>query len=300
MKGHRALSRRQDRVRDTPLLPARLAARPMLDSTIDIDRLLRETFLARVEHHATIGSTNDRARHCAAEGRGPWPLLIAADMQTAGRGRGSNRWWTGQGSIACTLLLEPGKLGVQRPCWRLIGIAAALAVADVAAIRLSGHFVGLHWPNDVYAAGRKLAGILVEVFANRLHAIGIGLNANNSAADAPVELRQTAISLRDLTGTCFDRTDILVDLMQKIEQHLRQLAATPEAVTQRADAMCVQRGQELTLQVGGHLITGRCAGIGPDGALLLDMPSGRQKFYCGAVVPRLSAGCAEATGLDTR
>jgi len=257
----------------------------MCDSTLDIDRLRRETLVAWVEHYATIGSTNDRARQCAAEGTGPLPLLIAADMQTAGRGRGSNRWWTGQGSLAFTLLLDLGSLGVDRRWWSLVGVAAGVAVVDSVAPRLPSHSVGLHWPNDVYTAGRKLAGILVEIFADRLHAIGIGLNANNSVSDAPPELKDLAITLRDLTGACHDRTDLLVALLGNLESRLRQLAVAPEQVGQRADALCVQHGRQLTLQIGHRTIVGRCAGIASDGALLLDLPAGRQKFYGGVLLP---------------
>ena len=38
------------------------------------------------------------------------PLLIVADGQTKGRGRGGNRWWTGAGSLAMSLAIAPGQL----------------------------------------------------------------------------------------------------------------------------------------------------------------------------------------------
>ena len=78
------------------------------------------------------------------------------------------------------------------------------------------HQVGIHWPNDVHvrisqpqgeADDRKLAGILVEVLPDRRHVIGIGLNVNNTLADAPAELRDTAATLRDLSGREHDRTE---------------------------------------------------------------------------------------------
>ena len=71
----------------------------------NLRKILENTFVADVEHHATIGSTNDRAIQCAAFHAVKLPLLILADRQTGGRGRGSNRWWTGPGSLAFSLLV---------------------------------------------------------------------------------------------------------------------------------------------------------------------------------------------------
>ena len=69
-------------------------ARPFLDA----ERLLRETFLDDVRLFGELGSTNDYAAAIARETR-PTPLLIAAERQTAGRGRGSNRWKTACGAL---------------------------------------------------------------------------------------------------------------------------------------------------------------------------------------------------------
>lgn len=251
---------------------------------LDLDRVLQRTFVARAEHHVSIGSTNDRARACASGSPGALPLLITAEVQTAGRGRGSNRWWTGRGSLACTLLLDLAALGVKRREWSLVGVATGVAVAQAIAPLVPKQPVGLHWPNDVYVADRKLVGILVEGFGDRLHGIGIGVNTNNTLADAPAELQQKATTLFDLTGVHHDPTAILVGMMQNLERCLRELGAAPESLSARADAMCLQRGQELTLQQGNQIVAGRCLGIAADGALLLDTPHGREKIYSGVQV----------------
>ncbi len=258
----------------------------MIPSRLDVDRVLAETFIARAEYHATLPSTNDRAMACALEGPGELPLLIAAERQTAGRGRGGHRWWTGPGSLAFSLLLGPGQLAVtehrQSP---LIALAAALAVVDVLAPRIPSQTVGIRWPNDVVATDGKLAGILVDVLPDRRHILGIGVNTNNSLDEAPPELRRTATTLLEITGQEHDQTTLLVSLLQGLEDVLDQLARQPQQIGWRADALCVQHNQTLTLRLGSRSIRGRCAGIAPDGALLLETPGGRQSLYSGVLQP---------------
>jgi BirA family transcriptional regulator, biotin operon repressor / biotin---[acetyl-CoA-carboxylase] ligase len=251
--------------------------------TIDIDRILRETFVARAEHHASIGSTNDRVSECAERDGEVLPLLVVADRQTAGRGRGANRWWTGDGALAFSLLVDGRGVGAQGSRSPLIALATAVAVVDTVIPLVPRHRIGVHWPNDVFAAGRKLAGILIEVLPDGRHVVGIGLNTNNSLADAPAELKQTAVTLRDLRGTACDQTETLVALLNRLELKFAELADRPEAVAAQADARCLQRGQLLKLQWGTRTVAGRCEGIAPDGALLLQTPAGREAFYSGVV-----------------
>jgi BirA family transcriptional regulator, biotin operon repressor / biotin---[acetyl-CoA-carboxylase] ligase len=250
---------------------------------LDIDRILRETFVAQAEYHPSLGSTNDRAAQCAGQSGVRLPLLIVADRQTAGRGRGGNRWWTGDDALAFSLLTDAATVGADAGRSPLVALAAAVAVADAAAALLPGHSVGIHWPNDVMAAGRKLAGILIEVLPDRRHVIGIGLNVNNRLIDAPAELQPTAATLCDLGRQTYDRTDIIVDLLRRLDRQFDGLRRRPQDVAARADALCLQHGRTLRLCRGNDTVVCRCRGIAADGAILLETPAGTEPFYSGAV-----------------
>jgi BirA family biotin operon repressor/biotin-[acetyl-CoA-carboxylase] ligase len=256
----------------------------MIDLPLDVGRLLRETFVARVEHLATTESTNDVAKARAAQGDADLPRLIVADAQTAGRGRGSHRWWTGRDSLAFSLLLDAACLGADRQRAMLVGLGAAVAVVETVAPLVPERRVGLHWPNDVFVDGRKLAGILVEVPAGARLVVGIGLNTNDTLGDAPPEVRDKAATLRDLTGRRFDRTSILLDLLPRLEAVWAHLASSPETIGNQAHARCLQRGTILTVELGRESVRGRCGGIAADGALLLDTPGGRRRLVSGVVL----------------
>ena len=174
-------------------------------------------FVARAEHHESITSTNDRAAEWRWIGAERLPLLVVADRQTAGRGRGGNRWWTGPGALSFSLAVEAKTVAADDTRSPLVALAVAVAVVETVAPLLPNQPVRIHWPNDVLAGERKLSGILVEVLPNRRHVIGIGLNTNNTLADAPAELQAVACTLRDLSGKEHDQTSMLIELLQRME-----------------------------------------------------------------------------------
>ena len=71
----------------------------------------------------------------------------------------------------------------------LTSLAVGVALVDALVPLVPGHEIGIHWPNDVMLDGRKLAGVLIEVLPNGRQVIGVGVNVNNTAADAPADVR---------------------------------------------------------------------------------------------------------------
>jgi biotin-(acetyl-CoA carboxylase) ligase len=86
-----------------------------------------------------------------------------------------------------------------------------------------------------------------------------------------------------LTGTTHDRTALLAQLLRNIELAVRDSAADPQAYGSRFQDLCLQVGQDLTIEVGGRRSTGRCAGIAPDGALLLEDAGRYERHYSGVL-----------------
>jgi BirA family transcriptional regulator, biotin operon repressor / biotin---[acetyl-CoA-carboxylase] ligase len=253
-------------------------------SSLDISRILRETFVIEVERHKELGSSNDRALERAKQGASKLPLLVIADRQTAGRGRGGNRWWTGQDSLAFSLLLKSAAVENKAGAAPLVSLAAGVAVVETIQPLIQNKEIGIHWPNDVMAAGRKLSGILAEVLPDGRTIIGIGLNTNDSLDNVPAELLPIVTTLLDLTGKRHDHTDILVSLLNCLERRLIALVQAPAEITAQADAFCLQRDKSLTLQQGRQKITGLCRGIAADGALLLETSKGLKSYYSGTII----------------
>jgi BirA family biotin operon repressor/biotin-[acetyl-CoA-carboxylase] ligase len=242
-------------------------------------------WIRHIEWHEQLGSTQDRARELVEAGSLPVPFLIGADLQTGGRGRGKHRWWTGQGALAMSLVIDPTEFAAEQgtPLPPQLALAVGVAVCHTVRGFLTDDTVGLHWPNDVYVGQRKLAGILTEALSPRRVIIGIGLNSNNTLDDAPAKLRATAVTLRDLRQAPIEPETFLVSLLTELHAALSLLYAQPAELGREFDALALQRGQMLLLRQGDQHHAGRCRGIATDGGLQIETEAGLRTFYSGTM-----------------
>ena len=189
----------------------------------DIDRMMSQTAIRQVEFFPSITSTNDYAKTLLAtrEMTGLEPLLILADVQTGGRGRGVHRWWSPTGSLAMTLLTTWSRYQLDRhQCFELsfhLANAVCRTVeAALANLEYKGDPPTVKPPNDVLVGGRKIAGILTESPNPQWVIAGIGLGINNRAEDSPEELRDRITTIHSLTGQYVDPTSFCIELVNRI------------------------------------------------------------------------------------
>ena len=146
-----------------------------------------------------LESTSDLARSLIVEGTTLLPLAVRALRQTVGRGQRESRWWSDAGSLTFTLVIDPPAHGLRLDQHPRLSLMTAVAVIEaIAALGLSAPGIGIRWPNDVEAGGKKLGGILperVETTAGHRLLIGIGLNVLTKVDLAPPAVRPMAASL---------------------------------------------------------------------------------------------------------
>ena len=158
--------------------------------------------VATAEFHSRIGSTNDRAREIAAEGRS-LPAIVVADRQWGGRGRRGRRWESDSPRGLWFTMARDGWTTGARTLPLRAGLAVARALeADAPDLR-----IGVKWPNDLVIRGRKLGGILCERAAGAV-LVGIGLNLGHTADELP-GVAPPATSLRVETGRRVARGAVL-------------------------------------------------------------------------------------------
>lgn len=254
-------------------------------------RVRNETFVRHVERHESLRSTNDRAAELAGVPELPLPAAVLTAEQTAGRGRGGNVWRSGPGALTFSLVVVPS---LPRERWPLLSLAAGLAVRDAVATVAVGHDVRVKWPNDVHLDGRKVGGILIEVPSPRRAVVGVGINADNTLADAPQEIRTRAVSIREAMGRRCDVGDLLVGTLVRLEAEFAELATWRAVPAARWARHCLLTGRAVRLRTPAGDAAGLCRGVTADGGLILDGPAGGV-FYAGEAV-MFSEGGEETAG----
>lgn len=251
----------------------------------DLESLLSDTFVQRVVHFSETDSTNTRAVELLATDQSLVPpCLVYAEDQSAGRGRGDNRWWSAKGSLTFSLVVDFQTIGFSADQKPLLPLLAGMAIVQTGESVIPVGNFALKWPNDVYLADRKLAGVLTEVPSQSADqaVIGVGLNVNNQFADAPDELKASCISLADRSGMQHDRIEILRTFLQRFESLIGALADS-RCFLDDWPRYCLLTGKEVTLQTGNDRVTGICHGVDAAGALLLEIGGERKRVFGGTV-----------------
>ena len=232
--------------------------------------MFRSTFGQTYRHLSVAESTQDELREDDPEG-----TIVVAEAQSAGRGRQGRAWVAPAGrALLMSVLLRPP---VDRPPAELSLVAGVVVAATIE--RETGLPTGVKWPNDVLIGRAKTAGILAEKRGEIL-ALGIGINVNQTREELPADTRLEATSLRAAGGREHDRAFLLARIAEGLETAYRSwLAAGLGSIAADLADRDVLRGRSV--RVGE--VEGTAAGIGPDGALLLDTAAGRRGLVAGEV-----------------
>ena len=216
--------------------------------------LLKGGLFQQIQHYYKIGSTNAAAMEAAAGGA-PEGSVFLAEEQTAGRGRGGNRWHSARSTgIYCSVVLRPN---LPPSDALILSLAAGLAVQ--AAVREIDARVNpdLKWPNDLLVDGKKFCGILTEMNAEatrvRHVVVGIGINVNQQKF--PEDLREIATSLRLASGKEWSRVELAAALLKSLDREYRDLLQKPnarESILRRfAEHSSYVRGRNVHIEENG-------------------------------------------------
>ncbi|MFA7006320.1 MAG: biotin--[acetyl-CoA-carboxylase] ligase, partial [Verrucomicrobiia bacterium] len=166
-------------IQHQPSLGYRLAASPDILLAEDIQHRLAKTVIGRqVLVYEQTASTNDLVEKLALDGAAEG-VVVFAESQTRGRGRMGRSWSSPRGKgLWFSALLRP-----KLPMSSVARLTIAASVAIACAIQQqTGLAAEIKWPNDVFIAGRKCAGILAELRtemdAIKFVILGIGLDVN--------------------------------------------------------------------------------------------------------------------------
>ena len=209
--------------------------------------------------------------------------LVAAAVQTAGRGRLDRTWISPRGNIYASFVQK----GLSSP---LLGVAAgSLAVLDLVRELAPVETFHIKWPNDVFRGTAKISGILSQYISPRGGApgglvTGMGVNLNMSREQL-AGAAQEATSIAILTGAQVDLESALKRFEEILHGHAALLKNAPEKLFARWKTENGLLGRHVEFVAGdGSRLTGLFRDIADDGSVILDEDGGRTlTLNCGDV-----------------
>ncbi len=226
-------------------------------------------------HFECLASSNDEARDPRYR-EGDW---IDAEHQTAGRGQRGHTWSSRAGlDLTGSLVLEPRFMAVREQ----FAISQAVALGLVDMLSSYGIDAQIKWTNDIYVAGSKVAGILIEhtlsgAALDRTIA-GIGLNINRTSFDSELP-NPTSMALAK--NKLFERREVLERLHAALMVRYEQLRNGGAEALRRDYHTRLYRFNESQLfrLPTGEEFEGQIRGVEADGTLRVEHPDGHTAGY---------------------
>ncbi len=188
-------------------------------------------------------------------------VLITAEMQSKGRGRGDHQWEHAKGSLAFSFSCAP------HPQLSWQSLEVAVVMQEFIADRFHTH-LQLKWPNDLYYHQRKCGGILLHHHEGRMN-IGIGINLLAHSNWSGVLSNQSAW------------TDSMAHEVPRdfFDYYLKKSPLHPTLISDAWLKSCAHLNKPVTLIEGHQETQGIFQGLGSHGEAIIDGKS----FYNGSL-----------------
>ncbi|TXR51316.1 biotin--[acetyl-CoA-carboxylase] ligase [Reinekea thalattae] len=253
----------------------------------DLTSKATDASFAVVDVLAQTHSTNSVALDADYK-TGRWHLY-AAEHQTAGRGRRGRVWQ----SMPCTNLMF--SLGYQASLPMSLIYLSSLIVGYAIADELNQRYqidAKIKWPNDIYIADKKLAGVLCELKGTPadevLLVLGVGINLLARpvlASDPNAVVANMPTSLAEVFGGDIDRTSLLAALVSRIVGVMADIDRLGVAwFIEQWSRLDMLQGQPLRLIKGSDCYQGLGRGIDEAGQLRVETEHGEVLLFNGGEV----------------
>jgi BirA family biotin operon repressor/biotin-[acetyl-CoA-carboxylase] ligase len=250
----------------------------------EVHKKLRTSFIGKkIRYFENTPSTIWVGKQLASEGDAAQlhGMVIIAEEQTGGIGRLGRSWVSPIGGVWITIVLKP-----RIPIDRVFMVTMAGSVAVARAIRKEFDLGALiKWPNDIYIGDKKVAGLLLELFAEAddIHycLLGIGVDVNISPHDLE-SVKSAVTSISAEMGHDVDRASFLARLLREFEsRYLLIEEGEYEAVIREWKSLSCTLERRVRINTMKTTFEGEAVDIDEYGALLIRKDNGKVERVIG-------------------
>lgn len=246
----------------------------------DLRSLLSGKYIGDPLHFFRDATSTNAIAMKLAEAGAPEGAVVIADSQTKGRGRLRDREWLSPPglNLYTSVILRPE---IDAVLTSPLALVAGVAVAELLSRYCPGR-IAVKWPNDVLINGKKGCGILAEIKATgkktQFVILGIGLNINMKKEDLTKDIRDSATSIREETGTEMSRFKTTVELYEQIGKfYMIFLRDGFGRIMDLWHDYSGISGQYVEATFGEETFRGKAAGIDETGALIVTDETGKTR-----------------------
>jgi BirA family biotin operon repressor/biotin-[acetyl-CoA-carboxylase] ligase len=258
----------------------------------DIEKIKKGIEPANLLFFPSIDSTNQYVLAHGSQWDLQQPLLVLAEMQTAGQGRRGKNWLSLPGNLTFSWTLESklplADLGNVLP---ILPLHVAFVVRQIIQDFVDSPSIEaqIKWPNDLILQGRKVGGILIQTQPRGLRTlvcIGIGINVNSAIAldHSPTAVAGLpATSMLEATGKTTPLTEFMIELANRLHAAFGTLEAAPNFNAKLFEPHLFGLGHPAMLEQGTNRANGIVRGVATNGDLLLETQGQIQTYNSGSL-----------------
>jgi BirA family transcriptional regulator, biotin operon repressor / biotin---[acetyl-CoA-carboxylase] ligase len=231
----------------------------------------------KIIHLQEVNSTNTYLKEYLRTDKAEEGTVILADQQSKGRGRGQNSWFSEEGmSLTMSILIRPS---LKSNHHFMLNEFLSLAMVDVLAAY--GIFSKVKWPNDIYIADKKIAGLLIEnviigdVISESV--LGIGLNVNQQRFPADLQNPVSMAQVMQRSAVLSEVRDKMLDCIARRYETLR--TGNFNALHSEYSAHLYKRGEAISFTTAGQQMEGTLFNVFQSGELYVRLSNGKLQSY---------------------
>jgi len=199
-------------------------------------------------------------------------FTVVADRQSGGMGRLGRSFFSPDGGLYMSVVLDPAKV----ICGVPVCTAAALAVKDALEARgISG--LAVKWVNDILMNGRKVCGILTKARScgEGINAVvvGIGVNLREPLGGFPDDIKDRAASV----GYSGDRLLLAADIAARLGDYAATEKSRLLPLYRNSLALVGCESEVTDFSLGSEKIKGTVLGVDDECRLIFRGTDGRER-----------------------
>lgn len=204
--------------------------------------------------------------------------IVAADEQSAGRGR-LQRTWESPPDLNLYITFC---LFVPQDMINIANMPQVLALSCAEMLESLGLSPTLKWPNDILCSNKKMGGIHTETkFVEDLKFVAMGLGLNINMPEIMLKkISKPATSILIETGKNYSISAIQSLLEEKFNQNLSLFFENGFAPFYHNFKAHMDEDKSLQFFDNQNILHGKCSSLNPDGTLSLTLNDGTVTTFC--------------------